>query len=173
MHDSWIIYRQVNYILSFDLWAKGFWFNTYWSLLLIHLLHTFAACRIVSVFAFVYFRPEDRSNHCLYCLHRAKPSAASTAATVLLPYACRSLAPRCPQGSPPCSTLWRSAILNSQYLNVIRTSSPSVQELRESCGECVNNLRILLSCFMQGSWVICILHWSSLEVCYNKFYPCE
>lgn len=104
------------------------------------------------MFPFVYFRPEDRSNHCLYRLHRAKPSAASTAATVLLPYACRSLAPRCPQGSPPCSTLWRSAILNSQYLNVIRTSSPSAQELRESCGECIHNLWILLPCCTQGSW---------------------
>jgi len=103
------------------------------------------------VFPIVYFRPEDRSNHHLYRLHRAKPPAAFTAATVLLPYACRSLAPRCPQGSPPCSTLWRSAILNSQYLNVIRTSSPSAQELRESCGECVHNLGILLPCCMQGS----------------------
>lgn len=103
------------------------------------------------MFQFVYFRPEDQRNHCLYRLHRAKPSAASTAATVLLPYACRSLAPRCPQGSPPCSTLWRSAILNSQYLNVIRTSNPSAQELRESCGECIHNLGMLLPCCTQCS----------------------
>lgn len=124
----------------------------------------FASCKMFSVFTFVYFRPEDRSHRCLYRLHRAKPSAASTAATVLLPHACRSLAPRCLQGSPPCSTLWRSAILNSQYSNVTRISSLSARELKELCGECIHNLESCCHAVQKVSEIICILHWSCLQV---------
>jgi len=127
-------------------------------------MHIYSSCRILSVFIFIYCRPEDWSHRCLHCLHRAKPAAA-IAATVLLPHACRSSDPRCPPGSPPCSTRWRSAILSSQYSSVIRTSSPLAQELRELSGEFIHGCRILLSgCIEDVFQIICCLYWHSLGI---------
>lgn len=49
--------------------------------------------------------------------------------------ACRSSALRCPPGSPPCSTLWRSETPSSPFSSATRTSNLSVQEPRALCGQ--------------------------------------
>lgn len=49
--------------------------------------------------------------------------------------ACRSSALRCPPGSPPCSTLWRSETPSSPFSSATRTLNLSVQEPRALCGQ--------------------------------------
>lgn len=129
---------------------RGLWICLLWC----HVVTTYKTnfCHSLHLRSHKYFlvscRPEDRI-HC--CLHRAKPATA-IAATALLSHACRSSVPRCPPGSPPCSTLWRSAILNSRYSSVIRTSSPLAQELRELFGKFVHALEY---CCEPGHKVFC------------------
>lgn len=75
--------------------------------------------------------------------------------------ACRSSALRCPPGSPPCSTLWRSETPSSPFSSATRTLNLSVQEPRALCGQ---YLFITLLCVWNNQIHQCWHAWNNVSL---------